>query len=60
MAFKSQAQRKRMRELEAAGKIPEGTCARQEQETGDRELPERVAKRNSKARSARRGKIWPT
>lgn len=58
MPFKSEAQKRKIKQLEASGKVPEGTYKRFDQETGDEKLPERVKKRNSKSRTVK-GRIWP-
>jgi hypothetical protein len=57
--FKSEAQRRKIRELEDAGKVPSGTYDRWASETQEgEELPERV-ERASKKGAAKPGKIWP-
>ena len=57
--FKSEAQRKKIRELEDAGKVPAGTYDRWDSETSkDEELPDRV-ERASKKGAPKPGKIWP-
>lgn len=43
MPFRSEAQRRKMYSLEEQGKLPKGTAARWEKETGDKKLPERVS-----------------
>lgn len=42
MPFKSEAQRKKMYELEKQGKIKKGTCAQWEAETIKKKLPEHI------------------
>lgn len=49
MAFKSTAQRDRLRKLEDSGKVPKGTYDKAAEGTAD-ELPERVEKKNKKTR----------
>jgi hypothetical protein len=59
MAFKSTAQRDRLRKLEDAGKVPKGTYDKAAEGTPD-ELPERVQKKNVKTRVKPQRKIWPS
>jgi len=58
--FKSEAQRKKIRELEDAGKVPEGTYDRWDSETSKEDsLPERVERAGKQKGADKPGKIWP-
>jgi len=52
--FKSQAQRRKFAELLVAGKISPQTFEEWNRETGRRKLPERVKRRPTKGRKAKR------
>ena len=58
--FKSERQRKKIRELEDAGKVPEGTYDRWDSETSKEDtLPDRVERASKQKGAPKRGKIWP-
>lgn len=58
--FKSEAQRKKIRELEDAGKVPAGTYDRWDSETSKEDaLPDRVERAGKQKGAPKRGKIWP-
>lgn len=48
MPFKSEAQRRKMFELERQGKVPKGTAATWQRETPKGKLPERVGEKKPK------------
>ena len=54
MPFKSQAQRRKFAQLMVQGKISPQTFEEWNRETGSRKLPEHVAKKSTKKKSASR------
>jgi hypothetical protein len=60
MPFKSQAQRRKFAEMLVKGEISPETFEEWNRETGSRKLPERVAKKRTKARPRKRGTRRPT
>ena len=54
MPFKSQAQRRKFAELLVEGKISPQTFEEWNRETGGKKLPERVKRRTTRARTAKR------
>jgi hypothetical protein len=56
MPFKSQAQRRKFAELLVKGEISNKTFEEWNRETGARKLPERVKRKQKKARKRRRSR----
>lgn len=47
MPFKSESQKRKIATLENEGKLPKGTYAKFESETGSRKLPERIKEKKN-------------
>jgi hypothetical protein len=54
MPFKSEAQKRKIAELEAQGKVPKGTYSQWEKETPSGKLPERLTEKPNGPRKASR------